>query len=64
MTMVLILIGVLVVSAIFWMILSGKGQDQEKIDDRYNCHVCDDRDCECHRMEDPENTSQNASDES
>lgn len=64
MSMVLILVGVLAAGAVFWLILGGKRGEKEEVDDRYNCHVCDDRDCECHRVEDSENTSQSASDES
>ncbi|MGE0084945.1 MAG: hypothetical protein AB7S75_11050 [Desulfococcaceae bacterium] len=66
MSMLLILVGVLGIGTVIWLILSRKSEeeDQEEIDDHYNCHICDDRDCECQRVEDSESTSQNSSDES
>lgn len=66
MSMVLILFGVLGAGIVLWLVLGGKNRREEhdEVDDRYNCQVCDDRDCECHRVEDSENTSQNDSDES
>ncbi len=64
--MLLILCGILGIGTVIWLILRGKSEeeDREEIDDHYNCHICDDRDCDCHRVEDAKDTSQNSSDES
>lgn len=49
---IIIFVGVLVAFALLWIVFYKKDHlDQEKID-RYVCHTCGEKHCDCHKVDD------------
>jgi hypothetical protein len=53
--LILIIIFIAVFAFLFWRIIMGnRPQQPEDAADTYVCPVCNENECECHKVEDPE----------